>query len=225
MFRSLFRIPRHDKTEAIDEIIEISTLKPDYIVLNVIAVCIAVLGIYQNSIPLVIASMIIAPLILPIIGIALGITLHNLKLIVSSLRNLWINTLCVFLAWALITLLLRSIWEFSTDGYLANEVFYYVTWLTGIFAWIASAFILSKGSLNDGMAWIAIAVALVPPLAVSTIHLSLFNRTAFLTSFWVYLTNIVAIIIWCVGVFYLMNFKMNKEEVDEKVEEEEAKNA
>gem|GEM_PF-4418527 len=88
MFRSLFRIPRHDKTEAIDEIIEISTLKPDYIVLNVIAVCIAVLGIYQNSIPLVIASMIIAPLILPIIGIALGITLHNLKLIVSSLRNL-----------------------------------------------------------------------------------------------------------------------------------------
>lgn len=63
MLRSLFRIPAHDKTKAIESIIEDSALKPEYIVLNIIAVCIAVLGIYQDSIPLITASMIIAPLL------------------------------------------------------------------------------------------------------------------------------------------------------------------
>lgn len=224
MLRSLFRIPTRDKTKAIQSIIEDSALKPEQIVLNVIAVCIAVLGVYQNSIPLIIASMIIAPLILPIIGIALGITLRNLKLILSSLRNLWVNTACIFVAWALITLWLRLIGEFSTEWYLWNETFYYVTGLTGIFAGIASAFMLSNEKLNNSMAGIAIAVALVPPLAVSTIQLSLFNQTEFLESFGAYITNIITIIIWCVWVFYLMNFKMRKEKVDDKVEEEEKKN-
>jgi uncharacterized membrane protein len=54
---------------------------------------------------------------------------------------------------------------------------------------------LSNEKLNDGMAGIAIAVALVPPLAASAVHLSLFNRTEFFRSFGVYLTTIISIII------------------------------
>ena len=223
-FRSLFNIPTHDKTKAINNIIEDSSLKYEYIVLNIIAVIVAVLWIYQNSIPLITASMIIAPLILPIVGTALWITLRNTKLIFASLRNLWINTGAIVVAWALITLLLRRIGEFPNEWYLGNEIIYYLTGMTGVVSWIAAAFMLSNERLSDGIAWVAIAVALVPPLAVSIIHLSLFQWSEFFQSFGVYLTTIVTVIVGAASVFYLMNFNMNKKDVDKMVDDEENKN-
>lgn len=223
MLRKLFNISHSEKSEAVQWIIEDSTLKIEQIVLNIIAVIIAVLWIYQDSIPLITASMIIAPLILPIIGTALWITLRNRKLIIASLRNLWTNTLCIFAAGSIITLVLRSIWNFPTWWYIDWRSFYYVTSITWIVAGVAAAFMLSKKSLNDTLAWIAIAVALVPPLALSTIHLSLFQRNDFINSFWTYLITIITIIIGSTAVFYLMNFKVHEDEIDEKVEEEEKK--
>jgi uncharacterized membrane protein len=221
MIRKLLHVTQNDQTKAIKDVIENSALKYEHIVLNIISVIIAILWIYQQSIPLITASMIIAPMILPIIWIALSIALKNTTLFLASLRNLWLNTLWIISVGALLTIVLRAVGEFPTEWYIANESLFYVTGLTWVVSGIAAAFILSKKSLNDALAWVAIAVSLVPPLAVSTIYLSLRDISWFASNFLTYLITIASIIIWCTLVFYLMHFSMDEQAVNNKVEKEE----
>ena len=219
--RSLLQLKRHEKTEAVCTIIEDSSLRPEFVVMNAIAVLVAVLWILEDSIPIITASMIIAPLIFPIIWFSLWVVVRNWKLVVLSARNLAINTVLVLWIWSISTLLISLFTDFSQEWYLANEVILPVTWLIGLVWWVAAAFMLSHKRLSQMMAWVAIAVALIPPLAVSTIHLSLGQRAELLQSLATYGTTLVTIALWAWSVFYLMNFEESEKEVAEEVEKSE----
>ncbi|MDE6278357.1 MAG: DUF389 domain-containing protein, partial [Paramuribaculum sp.] len=64
------------------------SFKGTNIVILILAILIASLGLNTNSTAVIIGAMLISPLMGPIIGIGLGIGIHDFELIKRSLRNL-----------------------------------------------------------------------------------------------------------------------------------------
>lgn len=64
------------------------SFKGTNIVILVLAILIASLGLNTNSTAVIIGAMLISPLMGPIIGIGLGVGIHDFDLIRRSLRNL-----------------------------------------------------------------------------------------------------------------------------------------
>ena len=58
------------------------------IIILVLAILIASLGLNTNSTAVIIGAMLISPLMGPIIGIGLGVGIHDFELIKRALRNL-----------------------------------------------------------------------------------------------------------------------------------------
>ena len=58
------------------------------IMILILAILIASLGLIRNSTAVIIGAMLISPLMGPIIGIGLGVGIHDFELIKRALRNL-----------------------------------------------------------------------------------------------------------------------------------------
>ncbi len=78
------------KEDAIKTILEQSLPDRDFYLLLVGAILLAISGIYLDSIAVLIASMIVAPLAYPILSFGLGIVVGDIKLIARSLGMLLI---------------------------------------------------------------------------------------------------------------------------------------
>jgi len=86
MFEGLFEnITETEKNEAIEGIISHATPRLDFFLMLVLSISMASFGILLNSTIVLIASMLIAPLLYPLISFSLGIIVTDTKVITSSL--------------------------------------------------------------------------------------------------------------------------------------------
>ena len=80
-----FLVPEEEAEQSIREGV---TFKGTNILILVIAILIASLGLNTNSTAVIIGAMLISPLMGPIIGLGLGVGIHDFDLIKRCLRNL-----------------------------------------------------------------------------------------------------------------------------------------
>ncbi len=131
---------------------------------------IATLGLLANSAPTIIGAMIIAPLMSPIISFSFGIVVVDWQLINRSLFML-VTGIILVVALAFVTT------EYLGLNIAGAEILgrSHPTLLdlgVAIAAGGAAAFAYTRHSIMNAIAGVAIAVALVPPLAVCGIGLS-----------------------------------------------------
>lgn len=131
---------------------------------------IATLGLLSNSAPTIIGAMIIAPLMSPIISLAFGIVVVDWQLINRSLFMLVTGIILVVVLAFLAT-------EYLGLNIAGSEILgrAHPTLLdlgVAVAAGGAAAFAYTRHSIMNAIAGVAIAVALVPPLAVTGIGLS-----------------------------------------------------
>ena len=81
---------KESKRQAVGELLENTVPDRDFYILVMGAIILAACGILIDSIPLLIASMIVAPLAYPILALGLGIVAGNDKLILRSFSMLMI---------------------------------------------------------------------------------------------------------------------------------------
>lgn len=79
---------------------------PSFIVLMILSVLLAVCGLYADSSPVIIGAMILAPLMAPIISLAMGISRQDEGLIVTSVKTLGRGVLLAMGCAAVVSLLL-----------------------------------------------------------------------------------------------------------------------
>lgn len=93
--------------EAADQLIQGSRLKSEYFVMCLLSGLIATLGILLNDIPLLIAAMVLAPLLNPVLSFAAGVSLLNARLTIyaatsffwrDSFRCCYFGTVCEVVA-------------------------------------------------------------------------------------------------------------------------------
>ena len=165
------RIPRKELYQA-----RIASSKPSlgFFVLLLCAAVIATLGLIANSTAVVIGAMIVAPLMDPILSLAFALSISNNKLAKRSLLTVVIGVLAVIATSALLASLLdvSEVNREMTSRTAPNLIDLGVA----VAAAVAGSFSMTRERLSNSLAGVAIAVALVPPLCVCGIGLSMGNE-------------------------------------------------
>ena len=171
----------------------------------VLSSLIATLGLLQNSVAVIIGAMLIAPLLRPIQAMAMGIATGQSRLFLKAL-NLLVASIVLAIFISAITTKLIPI-RYETSEMLArtnpNILDLFIAFFSGTIA------ILSLGfkRLSESIAGVAMAASLLPPLAVSGIELSFMHLDTSWGSFFLFLTNLVAILFVGAIIFFLYGYQ------------------
>ena len=151
----------------------IASSKPSlgFFVLLISSAVIATLGLISNSTAVVIGAMIVAPLMDPILSLAFGLAVSDGKLIRRSTVTVTFGVVAVVGTAALLSLILGiSNVQSEIIGRTSPNL---IDLGIAVAAAVAGSFSMTRERLSSSIAGVAIAVALVPPLCVSGIGLTL----------------------------------------------------
>ncbi len=181
-----------------------SQLSVNYLVLIFSSCAIATFGLLSNSAAVIIGAMIVAPLMLPIRGLALGALGGNIKLTRAGFISIFVGTFCAvslscFLGWLVGLPTLGSEILARTQPTLLDLGIALAAGCIGAFAKV-------RKGLSDTLAGVAIAVALMPPVCVIGLGIAQGNRQIALGAFLLYGTNLLGITLACMVVFLLTGF-------------------
>lgn len=138
-------------------------------VLMILSVMLALAGLYANSAPVIIGAMILAPLMAPIVSLAMGLARSEPTLIRQSIK-----TLAVGIAWGLgcaVLLAWLMPFDIATDEMKSRMSPNLLDLFVAVISGMAGAYAHAKEEVAKSLAGVAIAVALVPPLSVAGIGL------------------------------------------------------
>lgn len=177
--------------EAIEEIKRSVQFRGASLWILVCAVFIASLGLNMNSTAVIIGAMLISPLMGPIMGIGLGLAIHDTPLIQKSAKNLAVATVFALLTSCLYFWIsplndARSELLARTQPTLYDVLIAFF----GGFAGIIATGTKSKGNILPG---VAIATALMPPLCTAGYGLATAQWQFLYGAFYLFLINAVYI--------------------------------
>ena len=175
-----------------------------YQVLMVLSVLLALTGLYANSAPVIIGAMILAPLMSPVVSLAMGLARTEVGLIRTSVKTLaigvaWGLGCAVLLAWAMPL-------DLPTDEMRSRMSPTLLDLLVAVISGVAGAYASAKEEIAKSLAGVAIAVALVPPLAVGGIGLGWGEWQMAGGALLLLLTNLVGIALAASATFLVMGF-------------------
>jgi len=225
MIAGLFdNLTEADKNKAIEEMIQHASPRHDFFLMMMLSVAMAAFGVILDSTIILIGSMLIAPLLYPVLSLALGIIASDEKLINRS-----IFTLTKSIGLALLAALFIGV-IFSHGG--SSELTFLNSVTAGspspllyaivaAIAGFAAAFATTKPQLNSMLPGVAISVALVPPLAVMGVGISLGSWATFTSATLLFVVNVIGILFSALIVFALLNFSSKKKVTQEVIKEED----
>lgn len=186
------------------DLLEESTLDLNYIVLIFGSCVIATFGLLSNSAAVIIGAMIVAPLMLPIRGLAFGALKGNISLFRKGLTAIVIGTiLAIILAWFLGYLVRLP--DFGSEV-VARSKPTLLDLGIAVAAGGISGFAKVQPKVSGTLAGTAIAVALMPPICVIGLGLSHANWSLSLGASLLYLTNLLGITLSCMLTFLIAGY-------------------
>jgi len=198
-----------DKQRAVHTLITRATPDFDFFFMITLSVFMASFGFLINSETIIIGSMLIAPLLYPVLGIALGLSMSDPLLLRQSLWTV-AKAIGIALGASIIASLFFSA---SHSGNVVPKTSIIaiqtapslLVLLVGIIAGLAVAYALVKPKLSETLPGIAISVALIPPLTVAGIGIASLNLAITLGSLATFFVNVLGIIAAGMATFSLMN--------------------
>jgi uncharacterized hydrophobic protein (TIGR00271 family) len=175
-----------------------------YIILLILSTLIATFGLFVNSSSVVIGAMLLAPLMQPIVSLSMGVLRQDSALEINGAKSIFWGVLAVLVTAALIatfTPIERLTTEMS--GRLSPTI---LDLFIAIVSGVAAAYVKSNEKILSSLAGVAIAVALVPPLAVAGIGLGWANWHMFMMAFLLFTTNLVGIVLAAALTFVILGF-------------------
>ncbi len=220
----LFRnLTNEDKSTAVERLIKGSTPSQDFFLMTILAMFTATLGLLLNDTAVIIGSMLIAPILYPILSLSLGIIMSDSQLIGRAFSTLAKSVVFGIATATVVTLLFSGQFTEITTEISARTQPSLAYVAIAIAAGFAASFALVKPQLKETLPGIAISVALVPPLAVVGIGIAKLNPTIVTGSLLLFLVNAIGVIFASMITFSLMNFYGKRGEAKETVDKENKK--
>lgn len=174
-----------------------------FLVLTLTSCLIASFGLLSNSTAVIIGAMLVAPLMMPLRGLAFGALDGDPQLF----RNCLLSLIMASLVGLLLSGFLGSIIDLQFGSeILARTQPNLIDLGIAFVAGGLSAYAKIKPRLGDAMAGTAIAVALMPPLCVVGITLANGDYSLAWGAFLLYLTNLLGITFACMIVFFIAGY-------------------
>lgn len=175
-----------------------------YIVLMILSTLLATFGLFSNSSAVVIGAMLLAPLMSPIIANSMGLLRGDENLISLSMKKIMFGVTLALLASSVLTVLLP---QMDLSNEIKARIYPNLIDLgVAIFSGMAAAYTKSHKQLLNNLAGVAIAVALVPPLATAGIGLGRGEQYVFEGAFLLFLTNLIGITLAATLTFQFLGF-------------------
>ena len=222
MFLSVFNnLSEKDKSNAVENLIENSTPSKDFFLMIILSILMATFGLLINSSAVIIGSMLIAPMLYPVLSLALGITLSDPKLIYRSFYTV-IKSLVFGISGAAIIAVFFSNNEYDITNEIVARIQPSLAYAgIAVIAGLAASFAVVKPKISDSFPGIAISVALIPPLAVTGIGIARFDWGIISGSFVLFLINIAGIVFSSMIVFSLMNLYLKRKVAETTIAKED----
>ena len=164
-------------------------------ILLILAAIIATAGVEADSTATVIGAMIVAPLMTPILGTALAVVLANRRFVVRSALLVIGGALVVIAIAFLMGTFAAPLDAFASNTQVEARIHPKLIDLTAALATgTVGAFALVRSDISDTLPGVAIAISLVPPLAVVGLLLSVQRYADAEGAALLFGTNVAAII-------------------------------
>jgi len=179
-------------------------LKSTYLVLMVLSTTLATLGLFANSSPVVIGAMILAPLMSPIISLSMASLRQDRRLVLNSSYTI-IAGLGLSFAFAIFITLITPIHTPNSE-ILARTSPNLLDLGIAVISGIAGAYAHAREEVAKTLAGVAIAVALVPPLAVAGIGFGWMDWNIFSGAILLLFTNLAGMVLAASVTFMFLGF-------------------
>lgn len=192
-FKDLFTALRND-----------ATINMSYLVLMVLSTILAAVGLYMNSASVIIGAMLLAPLMAPIISMAMGILRMDRDLFNNSIWKIFVGMFLALNTAAVMALIFT--YQPLTQEMQARLNPTLLDLAVAIIAGVAGAYTKSYKEILQSLAGVAIAVALVPPLATAGIGIGRLDLEMFRQAFLLFTTNFIGIVLAATITFRVLGF-------------------
>jgi len=179
-----------DQAEVIEKRREDCAMSARYMFMTAMSAGIAILGLLLSSPAVVIGAMLLSPLMGPIIGLGFALAIGDYGWLRQSAKSLAYGTLIAVALCALIVVM--SPIQTVTAEIAARTRPNLFDLLVAVFSALAGAYAMIRGR-EGTIVGVAIATALMPPLAVIGFGLATWNWTVFSGALMLYITNLLAI--------------------------------
>ncbi|MCA8956597.1 MAG: DUF389 domain-containing protein [Planctomycetes bacterium] len=188
------QVDRAGRIELTERIQQASSFGFDFVALVCLATLIAALGLIRGSAAVVIGAMLVAPLMTPLVGCGLAIVQGNARLVRGAALSVLLGFVLAFLIGTITGALIPGVTlnaELASRCAGADGIDFAVAFASGL----AAAYATARPGLSAALPGVAIAAALVPPIASSGITASLAKGGEAWRAFELFFVNIVAIVL------------------------------
>lgn len=201
-------ISDRDKASAIKNLIDESTPDFDFFFLIILAVLMATFGLLENSAAVVIGSMLIAPILFPVLSLGLSIVMSDMNLIGRATGTLMKALLLGIFTAFTATLLFGH-------GGVTDEIIFrteptLLSFAIAFVAGLAVSYTAARPNLSSTLVGIAVSVALIPPIAVIGVGLALVKVPIISGAVAFLLVNVIGIVFASMLIFSLMNLYVKR---------------
>ena len=203
--RGIPQLAREDRVSLVERVQSASQWNIDFIALICLSTAIATLGLMQNSTAVVIGAMLVAPLMTPLIGCGLAVVQGNGFLMRHASKSVLLGFLVALVLAMLMGLIIPHAGitgEMLSRG-KPNALDLAVALISGI----AAAYATARPNLLGALPGVAIAAALVPPIATSGVALSHGDFITSAGAAMLFFTNIIAIVLGAAAALFAVGMQ------------------
>ncbi|MEM6507583.1 MAG: TIGR00341 family protein [Planctomycetota bacterium] len=203
--RGIPQLNREDRVSLVERVQDASQWNFDFIALICLSTAIATLGLMQNSAAVVIGAMLVAPLMTPLIGCGLAVVQGNGYL----MRNASKSVLLGFMVALLLAVLMGSVIPHVglTSEMLSRGSPNALDLAVALISGIAAAYATARPNLLGALPGVAIAAALVPPIATSGVALAHGDLVTSAGAAMLFFTNIIAIVLGAAAALFAVGMQ------------------
>ncbi|MGW0666168.1 DUF389 domain-containing protein [Streptomyces sp. NPDC002746] len=188
--------------------------------LLVLAAVIASAGVVGDSTATVIGAMIVAPLMTPILGCALALVLARRRQVTRCLLLVIGGALAVVAIGLLLGWIVTPPDAYASNSQVSSRISpRLIDLLAALATGTVGAFALVRADISDTLPGVAIAISLVPPLAVTGLLLTVHRYHDAGQSALLFATNVAAIVATGTVVFLIYGVRVGAERADMRVGE------
>ena len=198
-------VQREIRQRSIQELLSNATHGRDFYVLLIGAVLLAIGGIFADSIPVLIASMIVAPLAYPILALGLAIAAGDSRLLLRTAFFFLFVCLISLLLAMLATVLFAEIRV--KDVYVTFTTNHYLAFAVALVAGAIAAYGTLRPKVATAITGVAIAVSLMPPLVATGIGIASQDSELAKDAAIIFVLNVLGIVAASVVVFSVAKIK------------------
>ncbi len=208
-FRSRFQtIGEEDKLKAVKTLVERATPDFDFFFMITLAVLMSSFGLLLGSETIVIGSMLIAPILYPMLGLSLGVSMADMVLMRHSFVTILKASGIAVVASAASALVYGAAYTgplAQTPEILSRAAPSLLFLAVAIVSGLAVTYAMVKPKLSETLPGIAISVALLPPLSVIGIGVAWLSTPIIIGALSLFLVNMLGIVAASSVSFSIMN--------------------